>query len=60
MRLFTICDRRIRFDILNETSDLDPLVSLRQQNLNFANNYLEYLGKNKAMREAALARESGP
>jgi hypothetical protein len=38
----------------------DPAVSLTPRNLNFASDYLDFLGQYEAMCETALARDSGP
>jgi hypothetical protein len=42
-----------------ETAEPDPAVSLKPRNPNFANHYLDYLGKFKAICEMALTLESG-
>jgi hypothetical protein len=39
---------------------LDPAVSLRPKNPNFANDYIEYLSEFEIICITALARESGP
>jgi hypothetical protein len=49
-----------RFRGLIETAETDPVVSLRPWNLNFANDYLEYLGEYEAICKTVLARGSGP
>jgi hypothetical protein len=36
----------------------DPTVSLRLRDPNFANDYLDFLGENKAICKTALGRES--
>jgi hypothetical protein len=41
-------------------SKSEPAVSLTPQNLNFSNNYLDFLGEYEAICETALAPESGP
>jgi hypothetical protein len=43
-----------------ETTETDPAVSLRLQNPNFENDYLNFLGENEAICKTALGRESGP
>jgi hypothetical protein len=42
-----------------ETAETYSAVSLRLQNPNLANDYLEYLGEYKAICKTVLARESG-
>jgi hypothetical protein len=52
-------DRGIGFHGLTKTAGFDSAVSLRPRNLNFANDYLDFLGENEAICKTALGRESG-
>jgi hypothetical protein len=50
----------IGFRGLIETLGLVSAVSLKPQDQNFANDYLDFLGENEAICKTASGRESGP